>query len=125
MSSGLCALRMEEKDMNKIMNFEKKLIRSYFNLRKNSHIIAPYLLLGMEPIEVNIEKEALALFYNIWQNSENPVFKINKRILEKKVKGNFWIWKVEEILKKLHLPKCLELMNRKSNSYLDVLEAIL
>ena len=112
-SSGLCTLNIKEKDLMEIVNFERKMIRSYFNLKKNSHIIVPYLLLGMEPIEVNIEKETMSMFYNVWKNRENPLFKISKRILEKKLKGNFWILKVEEILKKLKLPKCLELMKKK------------
>jgi len=47
---------------------------------------------GLEPIEVNMERELLSLFWNIWRNRKNPVFKINKKILEKKKKGNFWIW---------------------------------
>ena len=83
MTSGLNAIKLKVKDTNKIMNFEKKLIREYFGLRKNSHIITPYLLLGLEPVENNIEKEVLSLFYNIWNNSNNPVFKICKRILER------------------------------------------
>ena len=112
MSSGLCTLNIKEKDLIEIVNFERKMIRSYFNLKKNSHIIVPYLLLGLEPIEVNIDKETMSMFYNVWKNKDNPLFKINKRILEKRMKGNFWILKVEEILKKLKLPSCLELMKR-------------
>ena len=34
MTGGLNAIRLKVKDMNKIMNFEKKLIREYFGLRK-------------------------------------------------------------------------------------------
>ena len=45
MSSGLCTLNIKEKEMTQVTNFEKKIVRSYFNLKKNSHIIVPYLLL--------------------------------------------------------------------------------
>ena len=75
MTSGLNAIRLKVKDINKIMNFEKKLIREYFGLRKNSHIITPYLLLGLEPVENNIDKEVLSLFYNVWKNSSNQCSK--------------------------------------------------
>ena len=49
MTSGLAATTTNGKDLAKLSNFEKKLIRGYFDLRKNSTVILPYLFLGLEP----------------------------------------------------------------------------
>ena len=114
MTSGLCAINMKQKEITRVMNFEKTLIRRYFGLRKNSSIMVPYMLLGLEPVEVNLERELLSLFWNIWRNKRNPVFKINKRILEKRKKGNFWIWRVDSILRKYGFPQANVLMREKN-----------
>ena len=82
MTSGLSALTIRGKDLVKLQNYENKLVRSYFKLRKNSLVIPLFMILGMEPVEVNLEREIFALFQNIWKQDRGPVFKMNKMLVK-------------------------------------------
>ena len=59
-TSGLSALTLKGNHITKLMNFEKKLIRHMFSLRKKSPIYQLYLLLGLEPISDNLIRESLS-----------------------------------------------------------------
>ena len=84
LTSGLSALTISGKPLTKLINCEKKLIRHMFNLRKQASVLPLYLLLGMVPIQTDLEKESLSLFLNSWSNPENPLTVINKFILKTK-----------------------------------------
>merc|ERR1711973_1047049 len=64
----------------------------------------------MTSIENNVERDFLSLFHNMWLNRQNPLFELNMKILQLKERGNYWIHRIEEILKKYHLPKAVDLM---------------
>ena len=73
LTSGLSALPLSSKNISKLVNFEKCLIRHMFGLRKNSPISQLFLFLGMESVETSLKRDTLSLFYNSWLNSDNPV----------------------------------------------------
>ena len=68
------------------------------------------MLLGMESVKSNLEKETLSLFHNVWSNKDSPVFKINQMIVDEDIEGDYWIWRVEEILREIGFPTVKSLM---------------
>ena len=73
MTSGLSSLTLDNKQISRLVTKEKQLVRYIFHLRKKSPVIPIYLMLGMEDIECNLQRETLALFYNSWLNYTNPL----------------------------------------------------
>ena len=54
----------------------------------------------------------LALFYNSWSNLSNPVTQINKFLLKKYKKGEYWIFYVDKLLRKIGFSDALTLLNQ-------------
>ena len=114
LTSGLSALTITGKPLTKLINSEKRLIRHMFNFRKKATVLPLYLLLGMVPIQINLERETLSLFLNSWTNISNPLSVINKFILKRKMRGDYWINHVDKLLRKYGLSDALTLLTRNS-----------
>lgn len=108
--SGLSALTLDSKQISRLVTKEKQMVRHIFNLRKKSPVLPLYLMLRMEDVECNLQREMLALFYNSWSNLSNPVTQINK--LKKYKKGEYWIFYVDKLLKKIGFTDALTLLNQ-------------
>ena len=87
-----------------------------------------YHILDIVPIEVNLSREALSLFYNSWMNKENPVTKLNIEVLKQKLKGEIWINYIAKLLKKFNLPTPLEILESElvtKDSWKNLTKAII
>ena len=116
MTSGLAALTLDSKQISRLVTKEKQLVRYIFHLRKKSPVIPLFLLLGMETVECNLQREILALFYNSWLNHSNPLTQINLHLLERGEKGDYWIFYVNNLLRRLGFSDAKTLLRQDAPS---------
>ena len=76
MISGLCALKLAEKDKKEIIDFEKYMLRKLLDLRGRSSMNIIFKLTGHMPIEAHLDSAVLSLVHNVWVNSQNPIYNL-------------------------------------------------
>ena len=93
------ALVMSSKQFQKLDSFIKKIYRRILGLSKYSSINIVLWMKGTVPPSITLELNMLSLFWNIW-NLTSPLKNICINILEKKIKGTYWITQMVHIMSK-------------------------
>ena len=113
MISGLCALKLPEKEKKEIIDFEKFMLRKLLDLRGRSSMNIIFKLIGHLPIEAHLDSAVLSLLHNIWVNNENPVFNLILETSKSSDGKGTWSREVTRILKKYDMPTIQELFEMR------------
>ena len=76
---GLELLNINKKDMNAMEMAQRKILRQFQGLPNNTANVATYVLLGAEPTDITIDKNALTFFMNIVRNKNSIEYEIISR----------------------------------------------
>lgn len=105
MLHGLEAMVLAEKDIVKLENFYKRLLKQIQALPDRTADISVYLLLGVLPLEGIFHLKVLSLLGNICQNKSSLEYKIAVRqSLIRAFNDKSWFSQAKQILAKYRLP---------------------
>ena len=96
--------------MDKLGSEFKRLLINPLDLPNNVASIAPYLLLGLWPIQATIEMRALSFFRSMCSEQDSISLHVIKRqLVVKNPDTSSWVIKVNDLLSKYDLPSAFQL----------------
>ncbi|CAC5414314.1 unnamed protein product [Mytilus coruscus] len=111
---GIKVMNFTESDILKLERLQLKVCRQIQGLPDRTANIATYLLLGVEPVEVVVDRLILTFLGNLLHNKETLEFKILERQLSMaKRNGQSYIIKVIQRLEKYGLPEIETLLENE------------
>ena len=109
---GLEVVLPTRKHMDKLQSDYQCLLINLLSLPNNVASIAPYLLLGLWPIQATIEMRALSLFRSMCNEQDSISLHVIKRqLVGKNPDASSWVIKVNDLLSKYDLPSALQLLD--------------
>ena len=109
---GLEVVLPTPKQMDKLESEYKRLLINLLGLPNNVASIAPYLLLGLWPIQATIEMRALSLFRSMCSEQDSISFNvIQRQLVMKNPDASSWVIKVNDLLSKYDLPSAFQLLD--------------
>ena len=113
MISGLCALKLTEKDRKEMVDFEKLMLRHLLNVRSRAPMASIFKLTGTLPLQAHLDNGVLSILHNIWNNRTNPIFELVLSCVNEKDGKNTWATEAERILQKYEMPSLPELFSMR------------
>ncbi|CAC5418330.1 unnamed protein product [Mytilus coruscus] len=114
---GIEVMNFTESDILKLERLQLKVCRQIQGLPDRTANIATYSLLGVEPVEVVVDRLILTFLGNLLHNKETLEFKILERQLRMaKRNGQSYIIKVIQRLEKYGLPEIETLLENELNT---------
>ena len=95
MTSGLCALKLKEKDKKEIIDFEKYMLRHLIGVRDRASMVMIYKITGQLPITAHLDNAVQSLLHNIWKNHTNPIYNLVLSCLKNPAGKNTWAREAE------------------------------
>ena len=109
---GLEVVLPTPKQMDKLESEYKRLLINLLGFPNNVASIAPYLLLGLWPIQATIEMRALSLFRSMCSEQDSISFNvIQRQLVMKNPDASSWVIKVNDLLSKYDLPSAFQLLD--------------
>ena len=119
--ASLCSVTVTNSALKLLVDFHKKVLRQMFGLGDRGSVSALYLILGILPIENELHKTTLTLFYQVWSAEDTRICKVFKRQAEEINQGTRnpsisrgWLSYVNRILEYYGLPSVVKLLNEKA-----------
>ena len=82
MCSGLSSFALQKTQMEPLVLFERKLIKSILKLSSTAPTTAIYFLTGELPVEGKIHKDVFSNFFSIWNNPDTKIHELIKYLLK-------------------------------------------
>ena len=109
---GLEVILPTPKHMDKLESEYKHLLINLLGLPDNVASVAPYLLLGLWPIQATIEMRALSLFLSMCSEQDSISLQvIQRQLVVKNPDASSWVIKVNDLLSKYDLPSAFQLLD--------------
>ena len=110
--SGLSSFALRSSHLAPLNIFHRKILRGILNLSRSSSIPALHFLLGELPMEGQIHKDVLILFFSVWSNPQSKIFAIIKYLLQTSLPNSrTWAIHLTFIAQKYGLPDPLSCLN--------------
>ena len=111
--SGLSTFALRPNDLQPLMIFQRKTIKSILHLSVSAATPAIYFLTSELPIEAQIHQDIFSLFYSIWSNPNRKIFQIIKYLLNNsRTNSGTWTAHIRQLSNMYQLDDPLDLLQK-------------